>query len=291
VLILIGLPATSLATPAEAAWFDAHQWWYWGHLTNVLGEKLGRSGPFNTGHFWSLAVEEQFYLVWPWLILGASFPVIRRTLPAVAVVSMMLWLVRGTYGLSPWLRVGLYVLPLAAGAMVALRGHENGLAGLGRPARRVGLAALLVLAGIGTAGAWVNPRQALIPLAARPVLAVLFTCVLLVLLTNPSGRLAAWCRTGWLVRLGVISYGLYVIHNPLRTLLPRLGLPVDLLAGGGLGSRFVYIGVMIGCSVALAELSFRYFEAPFLRLKDRVGGAGAQRRPLPEVGPGQPTSA
>ena len=46
------------------------QWWYWLYLAN-LGPMRARpfSGP---GHFWSLAIEEQFYLIWPFIIAHVS---------------------------------------------------------------------------------------------------------------------------------------------------------------------------------------------------------------------------
>ena len=48
-----------------------NQWWYWFHATNFIS-RLPGAMPYNTGHFWSLAVEEQFYLIWPWLVFTLS---------------------------------------------------------------------------------------------------------------------------------------------------------------------------------------------------------------------------
>ena len=53
--------------------FTAGQAWYWLYGVNLLDVlRGGTATPFNTAHFWSLAVEEQFYLLWSLVVLAVS---------------------------------------------------------------------------------------------------------------------------------------------------------------------------------------------------------------------------
>jgi peptidoglycan/LPS O-acetylase OafA/YrhL len=67
-LWIVPLAVPSLAVMAAA--LRMRQWWYWLHGTNILGAMHVRwSAPFYTAHFWSLAIEEQFYAMWPVIVL------------------------------------------------------------------------------------------------------------------------------------------------------------------------------------------------------------------------------
>ena len=78
---------------------------------------------------------------------------------------------------------------------------------------------------------------------------------------------AALLRTGWLRRIGEISYGIYIIHYmiayPLagiwKTFLPKTGFEF--------ADRMLVIGMSAGIAYMLASLSWRLLEQPFLRLK------------------------
>jgi peptidoglycan/LPS O-acetylase OafA/YrhL len=70
--------------------------------------------------------------------------------------------------------------------------------------------------------------------------------------------------------LGVISYGLYVVHNPIRLLSNRLDSPIETLIQGDLPSRLAYMALLGIISVGVAAASWYGFETHFLKLKDRV---------------------
>jgi peptidoglycan/LPS O-acetylase OafA/YrhL len=61
--------------------------WHLGYLSNLYFSLKGRfTGP--TGHFWSLAVEEQFYIVWPWLMLFLPYRHLRKSFVFVIIMAV-----------------------------------------------------------------------------------------------------------------------------------------------------------------------------------------------------------
>jgi peptidoglycan/LPS O-acetylase OafA/YrhL len=178
-------------------------------------------------HFWSLAVEEQFYLVWPLVLVGVAavavrlagtrrWTAVRTAVAGLAAVSLAwAWLqstadpVRAYYGTDA------RVYQLLAGALLAL--SPTLVAKVSRwdrwatPAAFAGLAGLLVLA-----TPWVSARP-----VARGAWAALATVVVLVALERGAGPLRSILSTGPMVHLGQISYGTYLWHWPVIVVLAR----------------------------------------------------------------------
>jgi peptidoglycan/LPS O-acetylase OafA/YrhL len=116
-------------------------------------------------HFWSLAVEEQFYLVWPWVVLLLPMPAVRRLVAVlvVAAPAFRLWAAAG--GANP---VAASVLPpacfdaLGAGALLALERRGLGSAWFGRllrppfPALAVAAAVVLSAVHLGAERGWIG---------------------------------------------------------------------------------------------------------------------------------------
>ena len=74
-LLVVGFavyPTFAPAIHADRDWrlFLDGQWWFWSYLANIRLAAVG-GAPMNFGHLWSVAIEEQFYLVWPLLLLLA----------------------------------------------------------------------------------------------------------------------------------------------------------------------------------------------------------------------------
>jgi peptidoglycan/LPS O-acetylase OafA/YrhL len=253
--------------------------WHASYLSNVWFFLQNAAHPGQWGghlaHLWSLAVEEQFYLVWPWVILFAPHRWLPRiALGAVVAAPLFRLVVMEATGndIVSILTPGCFD-SLGLGAYLALtvapefRSHPQ--------VRPVGVAALwagglLFLAhqAAGYAGGFYLFRIVAFDLA------VALSGVWLVARTagGMGGVAGRVLELRPLRYLGTISYGIYVYHLMLPELLPkvarRLGFP-DLLAP--LGDQTVpYLIFYTAVTIAVAAVSWHCLEAPINRLKDRL---------------------
>jgi peptidoglycan/LPS O-acetylase OafA/YrhL len=265
------------------------RFWYLGDFVRdpVVVEHLRAQAHFAShfvarlGHFWSLGVEEQFYFVWPFVVFYIKDrKVLRNLCAAVFVLALLarivceltlpasLLQVEFLYRFTP-LRVD--ALLLGGFLALALRGPEIGL--IAKFARPVVVGVFVIfcfLQGLdflvyrsffpasGTAPGMNTIGFSLIDLLAGALL----------LLAIDSKTFVYRLLSGkQLRRLGQMSYGFYVFHDIPHDAYYRLAH----LVVGDHGGRLI-----LGCAViaffgtlTLSYLSFRFYEAPFLRLKDR----------------------
>ncbi len=236
-------------------------------------------------HFWSLAVEEQFYIVWPWLVFWLSRKGLFRLCVACLGTALAVRILLA-YGLA--LPVAAYALmparldPLAAGALIALAARSKG--GLLRWRKL-----LLALGGAGALGLLViaaHTRTLIftVPLVislAPTCLAAIFSAALVLLLLAPdTSSVSRALSRGPLPFLGRYSYGLYVVHYPLFFGLRALGLSAQILKkpdGSVLPGIALQGGIAFAVSLVVALISWNLVEERFLKLKDRLA---AHRAPL-----------
>jgi len=221
-------------------------------------------------HYWSLGVEEQFYLLWPVLLLLAT----RARRPRFAIALLITVVLVGSFALSlvmtesngPW---AYYLLPtrawqLAAGGMLALA-----VPLLDRAPRL--LAALVGWAGVGFLGAGLIAIE---PMTEYPGLAALLPTLGAAAIIASGGRAGSPGRillaTPPLRWLGRISYSLYLWHWPILVLGPvALGLASS-EEGPAAGDLFVRLGLVL-LAIILAGLSWRLVEEPFRRGRLSLG--------------------
>ncbi len=224
------------------------QLWYWFFLANWRGA-LGYNDGAQLTHFWTLAIEEQFYIFWSvalWLLRPRS---VRTFVIAVIVLSTgsrLLGVYLGTSGLllgrGTFTRVDALAL---GGLLVCWPALRTTLAGWAR---------------------WLLPLCCLLCLPALPI-AVKFVFYDLggaCLIALAATRTLPWLRTPWLVLLGKYSFGLYVLHYLIHGLMAPLGAHVNPYL-----FTLLSVPVGIGLSFAAALASWRLLEQPFLRLKNR----------------------
>ncbi|MGC1159307.1 MAG: acyltransferase [Acidobacteriaceae bacterium] len=225
------------------------------------------------GHFWSLAVEEQFYLIWPILLWATRKSAARARWCCLLVWTLSLIFRFAVFGrgLNPdW---SYSALPgrageLAMGGYLALAMRDRSVkAALLRhvqwifPASAVAMIGVMICAG--------NVESETFPMVTLGlgINAVLFAS--LVALCLRQGFVASFFSAKWLRWLGKISYGIYVYHVLFKNqfdkfvsfAFPSLDRNAHLLVLAGVGA----IGTL-----AIASLSFYGFETKFLRLKNRI---------------------
>jgi len=251
------------------------QGWLWPYLANVYVAKQGGFDIPYVSHFWTLAVEEHFYLVWPFIV--GLLP--RRAAITVSVVASVVALALRA-GFEVWVPHSLYghvLTPfrldsLCIGACLALlvRG-PLGMAGIAVWAKRgIPLAAIGVLltSVLHAWRPWGLPSESV----RETFLALLFGCFLVLAAWSDGPRwLKAPLRSSWLRFFGKYSYGLYVFHGIIAYALGAHGtLPYfEKLTGGHLSGLLLQALVATAVSIAVSLVSFEFFEARFLKLKDR----------------------
>jgi peptidoglycan/LPS O-acetylase OafA/YrhL len=266
---------------ALPSWLDgdrAHQVWYWTYLLNW-------SVPFGLGgvglsHFWSLAVEEQFYLLWPLLALTLS----GRRLAAVSAALVLIAL-GSRIGIlnSSWApsvaSKATYTFTicrwdaLALGAIVAIAARDGRWA---QKLIRLAWPATLALIGMTLVlGAWrrgySNEDWAMETVGQLLFAALSATVVALAIAPGmgaptPFSRLLA--RPALRV-VGKYSYAIYVFHFPIIHAVVGW-LPKGIIAAGNVASAAMFSVTFMGvfaASFAAALVSWRLLEQPMLGLR------------------------
>ena len=239
--------------------------WYWTYLYNM---KVAATGfrPFDAfGHFWSLAVEEQFYLIWPIAVLwlGRRHLLVTCVVAVVAALACRLVLSSTGYVVLPNVWMPARMDALAVGAFIAVMARQpDGLAMLRRWAAPVAVAAALPLAVL-------LRYNVALTTVAHTLTALLFGAILVLsLVAPPSGPLARTTASPFLRFFGRYSYALYVFHPLLLWFKPVFSLAfIPTLFGSLLPAYAVWLALSIGATVGLALLSWHLVEKQFLKMK------------------------
>jgi peptidoglycan/LPS O-acetylase OafA/YrhL len=222
-------------------------------------------------HLWSLAVEEQFYLFWPLILLGSLKLVGRRYTVLLTVVlalssTALMW---GLYNPNQdpsrvYYGTDTRASTLLVGALLAFAWPLGGFRDeVSRRAARV-LDGVGCVALLGVLAFFVR-TQDYDPWLYRGgfLLVALCTAVLIAVVVHPASSLGRALGTRTLRWIGVRSYGIYLWHWPVM-MLTRPGIDVP-------WRGTLVILAQIAVTVALAALSYRYVEMP-------VRSGSAQRR-------------
>lgn len=230
------------------------------------------------GPLWSLAVEEQFYLVWPALYRWLR----RRGMLIVCVGVMVVCPVLRALAFSHLLRTGnvlsktwMIADNLAVGALLAILLRWPGVTlkrfiAIGWLQCIVGLVGLAILFASHRMGVQDVLRNSL---GLSFFELVCGSAVVLMLCLFRARRLPGWMRV--FVFFGDISYGLYLIHLLLLQMYDRMW-------GKGFTSDWKLLllrfAVANGLAVVMAVVSKKFFEDPILRLKSRLSGDDRAKR-------------
>ena len=250
------------------------------YLTNVLvflrGEWVGPLSPY-----WSLSVEEQFYLIWFWLIL--LFP--RKTLPYAIVFAIFL---------APLFRLGAFLfgldhysdvlLPacldmLAAGSLLAVVTHsyyrkqfnyfvlwcKTNSRAIMITAAIGGVVLLLISFGL-------DKESLLKRLSFNIVSSFVFVVIVYVCHKGVEGWFGKLLSTNWLVQIGKFSYGIYIYHMLIFSIFADYfdSLVMEsLIIQGTLFYGLIRFLAITFVTLLVSYCSWVYIESPILKLKNR----------------------
>lgn len=277
-LILVLLALTPLT---KAHWQPGHLWFlvYLGNPAVIFQHDLTQISPwvFIT-HLWSLAVEEQFYLVWPLVIYLArdSKQLIRICLGVIAA-AFCIRVIIVSLGLLPPHAV--YILlfcrmdALAMGGALAVAVRSGQWSSLSRWLPWLGLLAglALVIIKVTRNADFYDPAMA----TAGFSLIAIASAAVLIKAISPGSVLQRIFRQPVLRFFGKYSYGLYVIHFVLLPVLALLRPALARLTKSESLGHFLFVAASLGICVLVAMMSFHWIEQPILRFKDRFSYAGS----------------
>ncbi len=259
---------------------DTNQFFLWTYLTNI---KMSLDGEWCFGyldHFWSLAVEEHFYLVWPLAVfLCARKPALRLAcgIALVCSGSRIAFACVSSNGLAPDVLTVFRCDALLIGAMLALQIRSpEGL----EPLKSWSYVVFVPCLAIGLLGVILDKRLFTL---AHTLWPLVWACVLVWLLAGHANRpLARFFNVAPLRKLGKYSYAMYVFQSPL---IPILGsvLSVSALSnmlGSPIVATLLYMCFMLAMTYAAALLSWFLLEKHCLKLKDWFPTHGPSASPM-----------
>jgi peptidoglycan/LPS O-acetylase OafA/YrhL len=275
-IIFFALPLVPGLRGSEIAGLREHQTWAWLYAVNIYLAIHDGWVLSYIEHFWSLAVEEQFYLIWPmavWLL--AARPKVFLTFSLViAAASFVGRIAASLAGAGPVVLEVLTPFQLDAlsigGFLAVYLRQPNGEAGTRRlvlPLTAAGLGLLLIQFASRHFAMQSNALESLRSGAFHLLLAAL---LIKGLLGGQTTRLSRLLLSRPLAFLGKYSYGIYVYHHFFSYYF--ISHHTDLTVAARLGcstmtALALQAGAGISASLLVSWLSYEYFEKHFLRLK------------------------
>ncbi|HWW60811.1 MAG TPA: acyltransferase [Thermoanaerobaculia bacterium] len=234
---------------------------FWLYYANFV--QVPMAIELNVGHFWSLAIEEQFYLVWPAVIFLTRERTARRVCIAIvllALISRCLLVANGSSWLATFAWTPCRADGLAIGSLLALTNVRV----------RTAIVALVVTTPILAWVAWTGAAPYVFlpdgPFALRAffpaAVAIFFGALLVIALEVPAVSRALSGR--FFSAIARWSYGMYVFHYLLNPLWAYLFPPARLSSSPNVAAALYFL-ITSTLSTILAAASYRGFESYFLR--------------------------
>lgn len=221
---------------------------------------------------WSVGIEEQFYAFWPWLIKWFKNHLFTFLVAFIVIKTFAQLLFMGVIALYPdeaWIRYVrfantawrfLQIEQMAVGAIgayVLFYGYRKVLNVIYHPVVMWSTFAAVI------GSLLVHTTVVGFSIAE----AVLYSVVILNVSTNPACPVKL--NTGWLQKMGDISYGIYMYHTICLAVVIRVLMNLNLPATSWVGFNIIMYTIPGFITLAVAWLSYRYFETPFIKLKEK----------------------
>ncbi len=224
----------------------------------------------SAGPFWTLAIEEQFYLLWPTLLRRLSLAQLRRWALALALTCVALRFVAASVGHHTYYYTFFRCDGLAAGACIAFWFYQRSAMAPDRHRENNGLAAILAL-GVACYTPSLIPSVlkadiALVSALQQTGITLIFTFLIAYAITHAGERKLAILRSPVLTFFGLISYALYMVHlyvvgayDHLRPLTP-----------GDQPAFFARFAIVLVITIAICLISRYLIELPANSLRRYV---------------------
>lgn len=265
------------------------QLWLWTYLHNFLQARGPHQLP-GLGHFWTLAVEEQFYWLWPLVVF---FVAPRRLLwlsLAICISAPILRTAMLMNGVTAWAIRELTftrIDSLVWGALAAIIIRDSGLAKvIAKQLQWILVACAAFFIGVLTINGELPYEGSIMVTLGYSVLACTYACIVYRIAADqrsvpvqetPVVRFFAW--------LGTVSYGLYVFHVPISLgVLAALKKYTQL---SGIPHGIVAFVVTFVISCVAAQISWKLWESPWLRLKKYFSYSRRKQDTIPGVAPAE----
>ena len=246
---------------APTLWHNIH--WYLLCLSNFHMALLGE-WPTGTSHFWSIAIQQQFYIFWPlviWLTPKRLLPVAMILFAAMAPLSRyfdylfmppFIWPDKISWSVFDF---------FGSGGLMALLIHR------GFPLSSRLWKILMVVCGVTYLGLFFGPHFGLPPNRIGPFYNVILSVALCGVIAtasqgwrNIAGRLL---ETASLQKIGLLSYGIYLYHNLAPVILGKI---LPFLWWGPYAESIPQIAIRVVCTAAITWamtlVSWKYLETP-----------------------------
>jgi peptidoglycan/LPS O-acetylase OafA/YrhL len=275
-LVFMILPSVIDFT-AQSTFLKNSQIWLWTYMSNfpTVAGIWNKSEQFALGHFWSLSVEEHFYLIWPLVIYLTDIKKLKIICKVIIVLSLLSGLISTllianyvTLKFFTWTTIT-FSGALAIGALLAVHKHEHGsLLEISKISKYLLSVFGILFLIIGFIPRRYNPE--LRGLIEHQISWFLYAGLMISIINMNSTSFSYKIFTNRLLLvLGKISYGIYVFHGILMPFFEKQ-INIEFISnnvGSPMLGLFIYYIVTIGIVFILAWISWTVFESQVLKLK------------------------
>lgn len=248
--------------------------WYVSYLSNFRLAATGGQTPLNLSVTWSLAVEQQFYLIWPIMLWYMPIRHLGKAVGFAFCLAQLAKMVLFYQEVNP---VG-YMMPcridqFALGTVLALWLHGGHVPAVCQAL----LSRSGVFAGVSAAFSvillrpWIPAPPIVLTVLTGPLVALAVTGVMYLVIQNRLGFVGSLFESANMRRAGKYSYGMYLTHG---LFIPWLGISGSETVAGPTGRQILGHLAAFGCFLFLtyttAFLMYTHVEARFLALKHRA---------------------
>jgi peptidoglycan/LPS O-acetylase OafA/YrhL len=223
------------------------------YVQNVFYKQASQLGPLALAITWSLAVEEQFYAIWPVVVRKLSIRALTGVLFATIAIALVARFVAPRFGIDPYINPVCRFDAMAMGGLLAIWTLTH------KASRGVAISTMWVILSLAVLAEVICHFAGLTHYLSKTIVSAAFT-----------GLLASGLHSNLVIRilsnrmlrsLGKVSYCIYLVHSIVAAIV------LNVWPGPGLGIRLLRVAAIAFGTSVIAALSWRFFEEPILRLK------------------------